>query len=148
MRSPLVSVALALVTATSGCGDAGPRGGAPEPSMTRDPVAFSFEDTARLLAQREVFLRSIPVGERGGLLDPEGIDRVIDDWLSRHGRPNWNVLSVHLGEIDVPHPKLRIFDRRAYVAEITGPWTGNCFYFFDAVDGDEFLGACFYPKRG
>jgi hypothetical protein len=62
--------------------------------------------------------------------------------------PYSDVLSLHLGELNAHvDAHLDISNRPSYFFEITGPRTGNCFYFYDGTDGEEFLGACFYPSR-
>jgi hypothetical protein len=109
------------------------------------PAEFSFDEASDLLAQREVFVRAIPPNHQAGLLDRNAFAAVLDDWMTHH--PHWQVLSVHLGEIDVQNAHFNISNRASYFVEITGPETGNCFYFFYATDGEEFLGACFYPTR-
>jgi hypothetical protein len=113
-------------------------------SSTRNPPAeFSFEEAADLLAQREIFVTPISADQQAGLLDLNAFEAVLDDWMSHH--PHWKVLSVHLGELDLQNAHFDISNRPSYFVEITGPETGNCFYLFDATDGEEFLGACFYP---
>jgi hypothetical protein len=106
---------------------------------------FSFEEAASLLAQREIVVTPIPSDQQAGLLDPDAFAAVLDEWMSHH--PHWHVLSAHLGMVDVANAHFNISNRPSYFVEITGPETGNCFYFIEATDGREFLGACFYPVR-
>jgi hypothetical protein len=125
--------------------------GAPTPSSIDaspsavHPAEFSFEEAAALLAEREMFVKPIPSDQQQGLLDQDAFDRILQEWMVHH--PHWRVLSVHLGELDFMNGHFNISNRPSYFVEITGPETGNCFYFYDATDGQEFLGACFYPAR-
>lgn len=98
-----------------------------------------------MLAEREIFIEPIAAEEQDGLLNGEALDRALAERTARH--PYWQVLSVHLAEVDIPDGHFEIYDRPSYLVEITGPKTGNCFYFYYATDGEEFLGACFYPIR-
>jgi hypothetical protein len=141
-----LAVVVCFLLLGAGCGKAdaahSPSSGAA--SSTRNPPAeFSFEEAADLLAQREIFVTRISADQQAGLLDLNAFEAVLDDWMSHH--PHWKVLSVHLGELDLQNGHFDISNRPSYFVDITGPETGNCFYLFDATDGEEFLGACFYP---
>jgi hypothetical protein len=142
-RAVAVSVCLVLLGVTCDRGDATR---APTSTAAKGapgtPAEFSFQEAANLLAQREILVRSIAPE----LLDLDAFDVVLGEWMSHH--PHWQVLSVHLGMVDVPNAHFNISNRPSYFVEITGPETGNCFYLFHATDGQEYLGACFYPTRG
>jgi hypothetical protein len=143
-RRLAVVVCFLLLGAGCGGGDAARAPSSGAASSTRNPPAeFSFEEAADLLAQREIFVTPISADQQARLLDLNAFEAVLDDWMSHH--PHWKVLSVHLGELDLQNAHFDISNRPSYFVEITGPETGNCFYLFDAADGEEFLGACFYP---
>lgn len=107
------------------------------------PAEFSFAEAQDLLAQRDMIVRAIPQGQTTGLLPRKVFDRVLSDWLTHHR--TWRVLSVHLG--DVRKMPMNGPTGPSWFVEITGPATGNCFYFFNAKDGEETAGACFYAAR-
>jgi hypothetical protein len=141
-----LAVVVCFLLLGAGCGgcDAARAPSSGAASSTRNPPAeFSFEEAADLLAQREIFVTPISADQQASLLDLNAFEAVLDDWMSHH--PHWKVLSVHLGELDLQNAHFDISNRPSYFVEITGPETGNCFYLFDAADGEEFLGACFYP---
>lgn len=143
---PAVSICLLLLVVACARGDgAGATTSAASSPTPNTPAEFSFDEAADLLARREIFLTPVPVNQQAGLLDLDTFDAVLDDWMSQH--PRWKVLSIHLGELDMPDARFNISNRLSYFVEITGPETGNCFYVFYATDGEEFLGACFYPIR-
>ena len=116
-----------------------------EPSLNqaKRPERFSFEETALLLEERNILLR--PLEYRPGLVDPASFERMLRRRMQRH--PSWEILSVHLAEMDLPNPHFEIYDQPTYVVEVTGPSTGNCFDFHLASTGRYEGGACFYPRR-
>jgi hypothetical protein len=117
------------------------------PTVTQPvPAEFSFAEAAALLAERGMSVKPVPSTEQQGLLDRNAFDHDLEKWTAVHG-PDWRVLSTHLGLLDFQNGHFNFSNRASYFVEIHGPRTGNCFYFFDATDGQEFLGACFYPAR-
>jgi hypothetical protein len=141
-----ILICFLLLGATCEKGEAAhPPSTAAPSSSKQQPAEFSFAEAATLLAERKMFVEPIPADQQQGLLDRTEFDRDLQEWMAHH--PHWKVLSVHLGELDMPDGHFNISNRPSYFVEITGPETGNCFYFHDATDGQEFLGACFYPAR-
>jgi hypothetical protein len=139
-------ICLFLLGATCERGEAAHPGSSSAPSASEGPAEFSFAETARLLAERKLLVHPIPATERQGVLSRGVFRHVLRHWMAHH--PYWDVLSLHLGELNAHvDAHLDISNRPSYFVEITGPRTGNCFYFYDATDGEEFLGACFYPSR-
>lgn len=122
-----------------------PRPSADPPSPTA-PVPFSFEDTASLLAPREILLTPLLDPRADDLVPPRVFHRRLRTRMLRHA--GWRVLSVHPAIVDMPNPHFMRFDMPMYVVEITGPETGNCFDFYDAETGGYEGSACFYPPRG
>ena len=111
--------------------------------VAKGPRRFSFEDTASLLKERNILLR--PLEEHASVVDRADFDRMLQRRMQRH--PTWEVLSVHLAELDMPNPHFKIYDQPTYVVEVTGPSTGNCFDFHLATSGRYEGSACFYPHR-
>lgn len=147
-RSLLVSASLLL--AQVGCvnqpaGDVSDGRTVEYQQTDTEPAEFSFDDTAALLAEREIFLEPLSEHEREGLLTERAFGKRLDAVMEEH--PRWRVLSVHLASMDMPAPQFETFDQPTYVVEITGPETGNCFDFYLATNGDYEGGACFYPTR-
>jgi hypothetical protein len=106
------------------------------------PAKFSFGEAKSLLAERDILLKHLSSTERRQVLSADAFRAVLNTWMSHH--PSWRVLSVHVGDARFPMDMGR---GPFYFVEITGPLTGNCFYFFKAQDGSQSLGACFYAAR-
>jgi hypothetical protein len=144
-----VAAFVCLMLLGAACGTRDSTTLAPTPSTAKaaldSPVEFSIEEAANLLAQREILVRPLALDQHAGLLDRDAFDVLLGEWMKHH--PHWQVLSVHLGIVNMPDERFSISNRPSYFVEIAGPETGNCFYLFSATDGEEFLGACFYPTR-
>ncbi len=113
------------------------------PSPPAKPVLLGFVETSALLEEREILLNPLPGSV--DVMSNDAFSRRLEQRLSRH--PSWEVLSVHLGEVDLVNPHFNRYNEPMYVVEITGPRTGNCLDLYDAIDGEYTLGACFYPTR-
>ena len=115
----------------------------PTSSPEDPPPRFSFEETAALLEEREVLLS--PLDESSDVVERQRMEKIVRKRLKGHS--SWEVLSMHLAEVDMPNPHFEIYDQPTYVVEVTGPSTGNCFDFYLATTGRYQGGACFYPHR-
>lgn len=141
MKRVLGAVLVLLCAVTTGsCRSPGPE---PTTPGAEPPPRFSFEDTAALLEDRDIYLSALAEDRR--VLPRDRFEEILRRRMREH--PSWEVLSVHLAEVDMPNPHFKIYDQATYVVEVTGPSTGNCFDFHLATTGRYRGGACFYPTR-
>lgn len=145
----LVCLLIGAMLATTACAatrvagsDAPVRAGA---TQGASPAPFSFEDTASLLSNYEIYLDPMPPHEDTVLARAESGVHLRE---RMNTEPGARVVSVHEAIVDMPGPRFNKHDELAYVVEITGTDAGNCFDFYDAEDGRYWGSACDFPERG